>query len=71
VTVFISSFWLLESLVIAVTGWESEEVLMTTGKADLAKIGSSVHLRRFQDRWVKAGLIASGFWQGSGITSYS
>jgi len=53
VAAFISSFQLLESLMIAVTGWESEEVPTMTGKADLAKIGSLLHLWRFQDRWVK------------------
>jgi len=57
VAAFISSFQLLESLIIAVTGWESEEVPTMMEKADLAKIRSSVHLQRFQDRWIKAGLI--------------
>ena len=58
VVAFISSFRFLESLVIAATGWNSEEVPMTTtDEEDLTDIGFSAHLRRFQDRWVKAGLI--------------
>ena len=55
VAAFIISFRFLESLVIAATGWDSEEV-STTGE-DLAKIGFSVHLQRFQYNWVKAGLL--------------
>jgi len=57
VAAFISSFRFLENLVIAATGWDSEEVPITTGEEDLAKIGFSMHLRRFQDRWVKSGLV--------------
>ena len=55
VAAFISSFRVLESLVITGTGWDSEE--MPTTEEDLTKIGFSVHLRRFRYNWVKAGLI--------------
>ena len=57
VAAFISSFRFLESLVIAATGWDSEEVPATAGEEDLAKIGFSVYLRRFRYNWAKSGLI--------------